>query len=70
MSLFRKKKALPVIGEMVPDTPNDNLTEHFGYDDVQEMCQDIAATTILRIGTVDVILWRYMNLVGKDVKWN
>jgi hypothetical protein len=53
-----------------PDRHLMRIAKHFGYDDVQEMCAYIASMTMLRIGTVDVILWRYMNLAGNNVQWN
>lgn len=42
-----------------PDRHLSRLARRFGFDDVQEMCQAISQKRHLRIGTVDVILWRY-----------
>lgn len=47
-----------------PDRHLVRLADNFGYKDVQTMCEDIAERTGDRIGVVDVVLWRYMNLLG------
>jgi hypothetical protein len=43
-----------------PDRHLTRIAQHFGYADVQAMCQVLAAEFGLRVGTVDVILWRFM----------
>jgi len=45
-----------------PDRHLVRLAEKYGYDNVQEMCQFISDVVGDRIGTVDVVLWRYSNL--------
>ena len=45
-----------------PDRHLVRLAEKYGYDNVQEMCQFISDAVGDRIGTVDVVLWRYSNL--------
>jgi hypothetical protein len=45
-----------------PDRHMVRLAKRFGFDDVQLMCQFIHDKTGDRIGTIDVILWRAMNL--------
>ncbi len=70
-------KSLPWIGDITkyhlarnigldvakPDRHLVRFAKIFKYDDVQKMCTDISKKTNDRIGTVDVILWRYANLV-------
>jgi len=70
-------KSLPWIGDITkyhlarnlgldvakPDRHLMRLAKIFKYDDVQKMCQDVAERSKDRIGTVDVVLWRYCNLV-------
>jgi len=45
-----------------PDRHLMRLADHFGYSDVQEMCKALSDVTGERIGTVDVVLWRYCNI--------
>ena len=45
-----------------PDRHLTRLAERFGYSDVQQMCKEVSNVTGDRIGTVDVVLWRYSNL--------
>jgi len=45
-----------------PDRHLVRLAERFGYSDVQQMCKEVSNITGDRIGTVDVVLWRYSNL--------
>lgn len=45
-----------------PDRHLVKIAEKFGYLDVQKMCQDISSETGDRVGVIDVILWRAMNL--------
>jgi len=45
-----------------PDRHLVRIAEHFNYIDVQQMCKDISSQTGDRIGTVDIILWRVMQL--------
>ncbi len=47
-----------------PDRHLQRIADKFGYTDVQEMCKYISEITEERIGTVDVILWRFCNLTG------
>lgn len=47
-----------------PDRHLVRLAEKFGYDNVQDMCKFISKCVGDRIGTVDVVLWRYSNLFG------
>lgn len=46
-----------------PDRHLSRLAVIFRYDDVQKMCKFISDKTGDRIGTVDVVLWRYCVLV-------
>jgi len=46
-----------------PDRHLTRLAIIFHYDDVQEMCKYLSDKTGDRIGTVDVVLWRYCVLV-------
>jgi len=46
-----------------PDRHLTRLAVIFHYDDVQKMCKFISDETGDRIGTVDVVLWRYCVLV-------
>lgn len=70
-------KSLPWIGDITkyhlarnlgidvakPDRHMMRLADKFGYDsNVMYMCNDISKQVGARIGTVDVILWRYCNL--------
>lgn len=47
-----------------PDRHLVRLCAMFGYKDVQEMCESVSKKTEDRVGLVDVILWRYINLTG------
>jgi len=47
-----------------PDRHLIRIAEKFGYTDVQDMCKFISNNVGERIGTVDVVLWRYSNLFG------
>ena len=47
-----------------PDRHLVRLAKEYDFDDVQEMCDYVAHRTGDRIGTVDVVLWRYSNLFG------
>ncbi len=69
-------EVLPFIGEITkyhlarnlgidcakPDRHLVRIAEKYGYDDVQKMCQFISDVCGDRIGTVDIVLWRYSNL--------
>lgn len=69
-------EVLPFIGEITkyhlarnlgidcakPDRHLVRIAEKYGYDDVQAMCQHLSNVTGDRIGTVDIVLWRYSNL--------
>jgi hypothetical protein len=50
-----------------PDRHLVRLAEKFGYSDIQAMCEKLAAYSGWRVGTVDVILWRYSNMKGQTV---
>lgn len=45
-----------------PDVHLVRLMKRFQFDDVQEMCKYVADISGDRIGTVDVTLWRAMNM--------
>jgi len=45
-----------------PDRHLTRIAERFGYSDVQKMCKELSDATGDRIGTVDIVLWRYSNL--------
>jgi len=49
-----------------PDRHMKRLAHKIGCKDVQRMCEMIAKARDERVGVVDVILWRYINLLG----WN
>ena len=49
-----------------PDRHLMRLADQFGYSDVQEMCKAVSEATGDRIGTVDVVLWRYCNLCNNE----
>jgi hypothetical protein len=44
-----------------PYSHHRRLAVRFGYSDVQTICEEIAKESGYRIGTVDLILWRYCN---------
>ena len=48
-----------------PDRHLVRIASHFGYSDVQKMCKDISEQTGDRIGVVDIVLWRAMNMSGE-----
>lgn len=45
-----------------PDRHLERLAYRFGFSSTHDMCDYVAKKTGERIGTVDVILWRYSNL--------
>jgi len=45
-----------------PDRHLVRLMKRFQFDDVQEMCKYVSDIVGERIGTVDVVLWRALNL--------
>lgn len=47
-----------------PDRHLFRLAEKYGFANTHEMCDYIASHTGDRIGSIDVILWRYINLNG------
>lgn len=47
-----------------PDRHLQRIADKYGFDNVHEMCELLSEETGERIGTVDVILWRYCNLTG------
>ena len=60
------------IDTVKPDRHMLKLAEHFGYSSPMEMCQEIQdefgdAPIRERLGVIDVILWRYMNLTGGKI---
>ena len=49
-----------------PDRHLVRIAERFGWkDNIQGMCVKLAAYSGWRIGTVDLILWRYCNMHGQ-----
>lgn len=50
-----------------PDRHLTRMAKICGFDDVQLMCKEISDKTGDRIGTVDVVLWRYCNLFPKQL---
>lgn len=49
-----------------PDIWMQRLSEAYGYSSPMDMCTDIQKSRPeFRIGTIDVILWRYCNLTGE-----
>jgi len=50
-----------------PDRHLTRLADHFGFRDVQEMCQNVSLSTGDRVGVVDVVLWRASNLGMKPI---
>lgn len=69
-------KSLPWIGDITkyhlarnlgldvakPDRHLVRIAKRFGYSDVQQMCKEVSEKTGDRIGTVDLVLWRFLNL--------
>lgn len=53
-----------------PDRHMKRLAHKIGYKDVQNMCATIATSRGERVGVVDVVLWRYINLLGWDAVSN
>lgn len=52
-----------------PDRHLQRIAEYYNFDDVQRMCEHISALTNDRVGVVDLVLWRAMNLSnGKILK--
>lgn len=45
-----------------PDRHLVRIAKQFGYSDVQQMCKEVSEKTGDRIGTVDLVLWRFLNL--------
>lgn len=45
-----------------PDRHLVRIADHLGYSDIQQMCKKVSEYFGDRIGTVDVVLWRYCNL--------
>jgi len=45
-----------------PDRHLMRLAKEYGFDNPQTMCEYISEKRDMRIGTVDVILWRYSNM--------
>lgn len=52
------------IDTVKPDRHLIRLAKRFGYDTPLEMCEEIKAHNGTKVGTIDVILWRYCNLYG------
>lgn len=56
------------IDTVKPDRHLVRLAEQFGYTSPLKMCQAIQNNIYnTKLGTIDVILWRYCNLYGSDV---
>lgn len=56
------------IDTVKPDRHLVRLAEQFGYKSPLEMCQFIQDNVYnTKIGTIDVIMWRYCNLYGSNV---
>lgn len=51
-----------------PDRHLKRIAEHFGYDNVQKMCLDISKEMGERVGTIDVVLWRAMQLKRGEIQ--
>jgi len=51
-----------------PDRHLQRIANHFKYNDVQTMCSYISNETGDRIGTVDVVLWRAMQLKRGSIR--
>lgn len=47
-----------------PDRHLVRLAERYGFEDPHLMCNYLAKQFKERVGTIDVILWRYCNLTG------
>lgn len=45
-----------------PDRHLKRVSKKYGFDDVQEFCEEISNMTGDRVGVVDVVVWRYCNL--------
>lgn len=55
------------IDTVKPDRHLVRLAEQFGYKSPLEMCRDIQDNIYYtKLGTIDVILWRYCNLYGSN----
>ncbi len=50
-----------------PDRHLQRIAEHFGYSDVQKMCRALSESTGERIGTIDLVLWRSVELSNGKV---
>lgn len=53
-----------------PDRHLVRIANRFDYNDIQKMCKDISEETGDRIGVVDVVLWRAMNLTNGKILEN
>ncbi len=51
-----------------PDRHLTKLAEQFQFETPLVMCIEIQKITGERLGVIDVILWRYCNLNGSDIK--
>ena len=51
-----------------PDRHLSRIAEICGYVDVQLMCKELSEKTGARVGTVDVVLWRFCNLFPKQLE--
>lgn len=47
-----------------PDRHLSRVSTEFGFKDPHEMCRFISEKLNIKIGTVDLIIWRYCNLKG------
>lgn len=50
-----------------PDRHLIRLSKNFGYNNVQQMCSDIANATDEPIAVVDLVLWRYATLSRRNI---
>lgn len=62
------------IDTVKPDRHLQKLADHFGFRSPMEMCEAIQneqkedGQPAEKLGTIDVILWRYMNLTGGKIE--
>jgi hypothetical protein len=50
-----------------PDRHLSRLSDNLGYNDVQQLCVDIAKATDEPIAVVDLVLWRYSTLNQRNI---
>jgi hypothetical protein len=49
-----------------PDRHLSNLAAHLGYNNVQQLCRDIAEITDEPVPVIDLVLWRYSTLCHRN----